>query len=134
MNARSVASRLAGLISMVWLATPAHAVVESFSFVSGSYSISGETTPIDAGIAGTFSGSVESNGFMELGDLTAFEATVHFANGLVSLSGPLDLSDLSLFSYSTSGGASSLSLVGVNSSPDISGIACMGAPAALDPA
>jgi PEP-CTERM motif len=128
-------SRLSAWVGIALLAAPAHAAVESFSFVSGSYSINGEEGPpyIDGGISGTFSGNIESNGLIELGDLVSFEATIHFSD-VVSLSGPLDLGDLTQFSYNPTGGASSLAFMGNHSSPDVSGIACMGAFAVLDPA
>jgi hypothetical protein len=135
MKARSVGSRLSAWIGIALLAAPAQAAVESFSFVSGSYSINGESGPpyIDAGITGTFSGVVESDGYIRIGDLVSFEATVFF-NNVDSVSGPLDLNDLSLFSYNTSGGPASLFVVGNHSSPNISGIACLGLPAVADPA
>ena len=132
MEARSVASWLSGLIGVALLAAPAHAAVETFSFVSGSYMFSGSPGPVDASVTGTFSGNVEGDGYIELADLVSFNAAVHI-NYVYSLSGPLDLSDLTLFSYNTLGGAASLSLEGAHSSPDISGSVCMGAPAALDP-
>lgn len=134
MEMRSAASRLSGLIGIVLLATPAHAAIESFSFVSGSYSINGESGPpyIDAGISGTFSGNVEADGYIRIGDLISFEATVFF-NNVDSVSGPLDLNDLSLFSYNTNGGPASLFVKGNHSSPNISGIACLGLPTVADP-
>ena len=54
MKVRSVASRLSALVGLALLASPAHAAIETFSFVSGSYSINGESGPpyIDAGITG----------------------------------------------------------------------------------
>jgi hypothetical protein len=134
MKARSVASRLSGLVGIALLATPVHARVETFSFVSGSYAINGNSGPpyIDAGITGTFSGNVEGDGYIRLGDLISFEATIYFSN-VDSVSGPLDLSDLSLFSYNTDGGPASLFVKGSHSSPDVSGIACMGLPTVADP-
>ena len=122
------------MIGLALMASPAHAAVETFSFTSGSYSINGDSGPpyIDAGITGTFSGVVESDGYIRLADLVSFEATVFF-NNVDSVSGPLDLSDLSLFSYDTLGGAASLFVKGFHSSPNISGIACMGLPAVADP-
>jgi hypothetical protein len=132
MEARSVASRLAGLIGVALLAAPAHAAVETFSFVSGPYSILGTTAPLDAGITGTFSGNVEGDGYIRIGDLVSFEATIHFSD-VGSVSGPLDLSDLSLFSYNTDGGPATLFVKGRHSSPDISGLACMGLPTVADP-
>ncbi len=62
----------------------------------------------------------------------SFEATVYF-NNVDSVSAPLDLSDLSLFSYNTEGGPASLFVKGSHSSPNISGIACMGLPTVADP-
>ena len=132
MNARSVASRLSGLIGVALLAAPAHAAVETFSFVSGPYMILGTTVPIDAGITGTFSGTVEGDGYIRIGDLMSFEATIHFSD-VVSVSGPLALGDLSLFSYNTDGGPATLFVKGRHFSPDISGIACMGLPTVADP-
>jgi MYXO-CTERM domain-containing protein len=133
MNARSVASRLSGLIGVALLAAPAHAAVETFSFVSGSYMLGGTTVPINAGITGTFSGNVEGDGYIRIGDLVSFEATVHFSTGVNSVSGPIDLGDLSLFSYNTDGGPATLFVKGRHSSPDISGVACMGLPTVADP-
>ena len=92
MERRSVGSGLAALIGLALMASPAHAAVETFSFTSGSYSINGDSGPpyIDAGITGTFSGVVESDGYIRLADLVSFEATVFF-NDVDSVSGPLDL-------------------------------------------
>ena len=132
MKRRSVASGLSGLIGLALLAAPAHAAVETFSFVSGPYMIIGTTVPIDAGITGTFSGTVEDDGYIRIGDLVSFEATIHFSD-VVSVSGPLDLGDLSLFSYNTDGGPATLFVKGRHFSPDISGIACMGLPTVADP-
>jgi len=132
MKRRSVASGLSGLIGLALLAAPAHAAVETFSFVSGPYMIIGTTVPIDAGITGTFSGAVEGDGYIRIGDLVSFEATIHFSD-VVSVSGPLDLGDLSLFSYNTDGGPATLFVKGRHFSPDISGIACMGLPTVADP-
>jgi len=134
MEARFMASRLSGLIGLTMLAVPAHATIDTFSFTSGSYAINGQSGPpyIDAGITGTFTGAVESDGYIRLADLTSFEATVHFSN-VVSVSGPLDLGDLTLFSYNTTGGPASLFVKGSHSSPNISGIVCMGLPAVADP-
>ena len=50
------------------------------------------------------------------------------------MSGPLDLTDLTLFSCNTLGGPAFLFVVGDHSSPNISGIARMGLPAVADPA
>ena len=46
MKGRSVASRLSALVGLALLAVPAHAAIETFSFVSGSYSINGERDPV----------------------------------------------------------------------------------------
>ncbi len=91
------------------------------------------TPYIDADVTGTFSGVVESDGYIRLGDLVSFEATVYFDN-VDSVSGPLDLTDLTLFSCNTLGGPAFLFVVGDHSSPNISGIARMGLPAVADPA
>jgi PEP-CTERM motif-containing protein len=132
METRSAASRLAAMMGVALLTTPAYAAVETFSFVSGSYMRAGTADPIDAAITGTFSGNVEGDGYIRLGDLVSFEATIHFSD-VIAVTGPLDLGDLSLFSYNTDGGPATLFVKGRHSSPDISGLACMGLPTVADP-
>ncbi len=121
-----------------WLATaclPAQATtIDTFAFsiipVGGDpatdwYSVSTPPVPTGTFLVGSFSGVVEANGLIELGDLQSFSAALYALEGTTSVGAP---SDLSLFSYDTAGGASSLDFA-TNSHFFV----CVGAAATLDP-
>jgi hypothetical protein len=111
--ASSMFLALAGLV-------PARAaVMDTFSFSN----LSGwSESPTD--FSGSFTGTVEASGLIELSDLTAFfvfahvEGTPFFDNSL---------SNLTLFSYDTGAGASSLGFIDTTRS----GTVCAGAPSVL---
>jgi hypothetical protein len=68
----------------------------------------------DLALTGTFTGTVEADGTIQLTDLTAFQevfATGGFVTGVVPLA------DLTLFSFNTNGGASSLDTAGSPANP-----------------
>ncbi len=122
----------------VWLATaclPAQATtIDTFDFLinpiggdpaTGWYSVSNPPVRTGTFLVGSFSGVVEANGFIELGDLQSFSTSLYALEGTTSAAAP---SALSLFSYDTAGGASSLDFV-TNSHYFI----CVGAAATLDP-
>lgn len=73
-----------------------------------------------ATISGSFTGTVEPDGLIEQGDLTAFSAEVTNTPFGANLS----LSGLALFSYNTTGGASSLDFAGAEAPV---AIMCLGA-------
>lgn len=62
-----------------------------------------------ATISGSFTGTVEPDGLIEQGDLTAFSAELTISG---SSAASLPLSGLALFSYNTTGGVSSLDFAG----------------------
>jgi hypothetical protein len=101
------------------------AVIDTFSF---SDSTGWQTPPGDPSsyITGTFAGTVESNGHINIGDLTNFNISA-----FSPFNGPFGggLSDLSFFSYDTNADPSSLGFAW--RSGDFA--ACMGAPVGLSP-
>jgi hypothetical protein len=109
---------------LVGLATGAPAaVIDTFSFSNPS----GWNAPIN-GFSGSFTGSVEASGLIELSDLSAFQIVVpsQFSVGSNSLS------NLTFFDYDTVGGATSLGFVDtlppfLGASPTV----CSGAPSVL---
>jgi hypothetical protein len=87
---------LAGLV-------PARAaVIDTFSFSN----LNGWST-FGTNFSGSFTGTVEASGFIELSDLIAFQLSGTIEN--VGFAGRL--SNLTLFSYDTKGGASSLGFI-----------------------
>jgi len=105
--------------------------VDTFSFTEGDWSnfsmmSNGTVTlnPIPTGIlTGSFTGVVEPGGFIELADLSAFT----LAYQSQSLTTGENLASLTLFSYDTNGGASSLDIAGLGFPFDL----CVGAAATL---
>ncbi len=81
--------------------------------------------PLSGTLTGSFSGIVEPSGLIEQGDLTAFSLT--YRDQFNSI--PFVLSELSLFSFDTKGGVSSLDIAAQQSY-----VFCEGAAAVLDPA
>jgi len=117
------------------LSIPAHgATVDTFSFTENGWSeyslLSGAAAPLsDTIVTGTFSGVLEPDGFIELGDLTQFSVQFYFPGSSVySFSQPA----LTLFSYDTApgGGPSSLDFAGTLDDP---ANICIGAATSLDP-
>ena len=105
--------------------------VDTFDFSIGSwddYSIPGGVGSAipDAVFTGSFTGVVEPGGLIEQADLSSFNAT--YSQGLDTLA-TLQLGGLTLFSFDTTGGASSLDFAGPLVS--FSNI-CVGAAVALD--
>jgi hypothetical protein len=70
-----------------------------------------------AGIAGTLSGVVESDGYIRLGDLVSFEAKVYF-NNVDSRVGAAQSERSFALSIQHSGGPASLFVKSVHSSPN----------------
>jgi hypothetical protein len=78
------------------------AVIDTFSFSNLS-----SWNQNFSGFSGSFTGSVEATGFIELNDLSAFQI---MGNSII-LRGPNSLSNLAFFSYNTGGGASLLGFI-----------------------
>ena len=100
--------------------------IEVASFLGGT--VSGSVPDPGGILSGSFTGTVEPSGLIELGDLTSFSDTYFdLANpGGIGLN---SLFNLSLFSYNTTGGASSLDIAG---SFGQLFAACVGAAVPLD--
>ena len=97
--ASSMFLALAGLV-------PARAaVIDTFSFSN----LSGWDT-FDTEFSGSFTGTVEASGLIELSDLSAFHVSGLFRG--VNFS-PNSLSNLTFFSYDTGAGASSLGFIAI---------------------
>jgi PEP-CTERM motif len=113
---------LAGLAT----AAPA-AVIDTFSFSNSSgWDRNGNS------FSGSFTGSVEASGLIELSDLSAFQITGIFGFD-IPFSGN-SLSDLAFFNYDTGGGASSLGFIYTIPPIGILGApltVCSGAPSVL---
>jgi len=106
--------------------------IDTFAFTEmtfNAYSIgTGVGEPAPNGIlTGSFTGAVEPDGFIEQGDLSAFNARFYFPGS--GGSAPINLAQLTLFSYDAGGGAQTLDFAG--SPSQVSNI-CVGAAAALD--
>jgi hypothetical protein len=123
MSNRLIVLGSSAFFALAGLATAASAaVIDTFSFSNPS----GWNGPIN-GFSGSFTGSVEANGRIELSDLSAFQII-----GVPS--GGNSLSNLAFFSYDTGGGASSLGFIDVLPLPplaDASFTVCSGAPSVL---
>jgi hypothetical protein len=110
--ASSMFLALAGLV-------PARAaVIDTFSFSN----LSGWDT-FDTEFSGSFTGTVEASGLIELSDLSAFHVSGLF-RGVTFL--PNSLSNLTFFSYDTGAGASSLGFIAITNFA-----VCTGAPSVL---
>jgi hypothetical protein len=83
----------------------------------------------DLEVTGVFSGAVEAGGLIELGDLSSFSAVFSVFGIAVIPVGSESLADLTLFSFITTGGPSTLDFAG--SAANLTNI-CMGAAVALD--
>ncbi len=105
------------------------ATVDTFDFTQtawNTFTPGAGTLPDSQGLlSGSFTGAVEPDGFIEQGDLTAFSAVYAPGGGPGFV--PLRLDQLTLFSFDTAGGVSSLDFAG---SPNIQ--FCSGAAATLD--
>lgn len=106
--------------------------VDTFDFTQTGWTVffpGTGTFPDSTGLlSGSFTGAVEPNGFIEQGDLTAFSAVFTPGADPTPFT-PLALNQLTLFSFDTAGGASSLDFAG--SASDNTPF-CSGAAATLD--
>jgi hypothetical protein len=104
------------------LATPLHAaVIDTFAFTfPGNWFTAPSSQIAFGGVHGSFTGTVEPDNTIQLSDLTSFSLTVA---GMDSTSPGI----LTLFSFNTAGGVSSLDFI-ANSG---FGIVCGGAAATL---
>jgi hypothetical protein len=113
--------------TLIAVNSTASAATETFNF---SYLTGWNGT--DTSLAGSFTGTVEPDGLIELSDLTSFTATL-ITGAPPPVIASIDLSELTEFSYDTTGGVSSLSYIAsvpVPSPPPI--YWCAGASAVLD--
>ncbi|MGH9445224.1 MAG: PEP-CTERM sorting domain-containing protein [Terriglobia bacterium] len=121
------------------------ATIDTFDFtqtgwanVGGIVSVNGSDTYVvgspDPGgmLTGSFTGTAEPDGYIELNDLTAFSATYTDDADPTGMAVPsLNSNDLTLFSFNTAGGNSSLDFAD-NGGVTIRPAACTGAAASLD--
>lgn len=108
-------------VQPTWAAT-----VDTFDFTQTGWNLVGGGPEPTALLNGSFTGTVEPDGFIERSDLTAFSA-VYNDPGSAFINMPLNA--LTLFSFDTNGGASSLDFAGNPSYVDF----CVGAASVLDP-
>lgn len=116
---------------MVVSAAAQATTIDTFHFTQAGWFFGYPATGADPGglLSGTFTGTVEPTGRIELGDLSSFSA---FYSDSAGQGLGEDLSQLTLFSYDINGGASSFDVAGpvaANTGHTI----CVGAAAALDP-
>lgn len=97
------------------------ATVDTFSFLSST-----DWTFAGTSLSGSFTGTVEPNGFIELNDLQAFQV-IGLVGGTEFLDDPT-VGGLSFFSYDTQGGASSLGFIAKDTANETG---CLGAPSVL---
>ncbi len=123
-------------IGMSSVATlPAQAgTIDTFDFTQSGWTaavlngsvITAGSTDTGGILSGSFSGNVEPSGLIELSDLTSLAATYSDSlSGDIAIQGQ---NHLSLFSYDTTGGASSLDIAGTFPFSEI----CVGAAVPLD--
>jgi len=100
------------------------AVIDTYDFTQGGYIMPGD---VGSGVLnGSFAGTVEASGFIELADLSSINVAFTFS----LLDGPMTLSasgPASFFSFDTAGGSSTLDFVTVVGF----GPGCVGAAAAF---
>jgi hypothetical protein len=125
------ASLAAVITVLAW--HPAYgSTIDTFAFTEmtfNTYSTStgvGEPAP-NGLLMGSFTGVVAPDGFIEQSDLSAFNARFYFPGS--SGAAPINLAQLTLFSYDVGGGAQTLDFAG---SPSQAGNICVGAAVALD--
>ena len=121
MSNRLIVLGSSAFFALAGLATAASAaVIDTFSFSNQS----GWEAPIN-GFSGSFTGSVEASGLIELSDLSAFQ--------IIGFFGGSSLSNLAFFEYDTGGGASSLGFINTLPAPIgvFSVTVCSGAPSVL---
>lgn len=111
------------------------ATIDTFSFIEAGWD---NTVPMPNGtislggtdpggiLTGSFTGTVESSGFINLADLTSF--TANYGDTSYPTDFRVILANLSLFSFSTSGGNGSLDVAGFLGEGQV----CIGAAATLD--
>ena len=109
--------------------------ITSFAFsLFGGWSGSQSFFPF---LAGTFSGSIEPSGYLNLGDLKTFGITFVDGNPSIIDPIPIDVSagfgSLSHFSYNPSLGRASLDFVLTRNNPEASYTICIGLSAAFSP-
>jgi PEP-CTERM motif len=105
------------------------ATINTYSWVQSGFSLVNIGDVDELGLSGTFTGTVEANGLIQVGDLSAF--SMADGGGVVTWS----LSELQLFSFDTITGASSLDIMVGRpyGSNQMRTVACVGAAAALSP-
>jgi hypothetical protein len=122
MSKRLIALGSSTFLALAGIASAARAtVVDTFSFSN----LTGWSV-FDTHFSGTFTGALESDGLIELSDLSAFHIFGFFSGDTF---GGNSVSNLTFFSYDTQGGASSLGFIA--SLPSL--IVCAGAPSVLSP-
>jgi hypothetical protein len=138
-NLPSVVSRVVrgalGLAAATLVCGTAQATtVNTYSFTQGGWDAPVFPSVQGATLSGTFTGNVGSTGIMSLADLSAFSASLTIAMvGGFSTVIPQDLAELSLFSFTTWGTASSLFFAPLTApGPGATGI-CVGPAATLVP-
>jgi PEP-CTERM motif len=112
---------LVNLFSSVGNAT----TIDTFSFTQGGYTNGGII------LSGTFTGTVNSNGFIELADLSNFSDTFEYVSGLLTVTDLGYLTGLSLFSFNAQSPIDSGSLdfagqVGLGANLCVGGAAAFG--------
>jgi PEP-CTERM motif len=110
------------LASVAIAPTASSAIVDTFSFSISS----GWSVPLATTIFGQFTGTVEPDGLIELGDLSSFQLTANFVGQQLLSPG---VGNLLFFTYNTGGLASSLGII--DQGPTTT--ACAGAPSDLAP-
>ncbi len=109
------------------------AIVDTFSFQNfGPYTVSGSGIHFDnVGFMGQFTGTVEPDGNIDLGSLSAFHADVFFIGSPFFFGDGYDLGQLSVFDFDPAGGATTLEFVATRGSGHF---LCTGLAADFNPA
>jgi hypothetical protein len=98
--------------------------IDTFSFTESGYTGGGTLT-------GSFTGTVEANGYIELGDLSAFNATFTVPTSVGEATGLFYLTDLQLFSVLPASDGPNSSLDFYAQTPGLAQNVCVGAAAAF---
>jgi hypothetical protein len=109
------------VVSLAAVTKAGATTIDTYDFTQGGYALVGQ--PGSGVLTGSFTGTVEANGFIELTDISSISVTFSTPPAAAFGHGPT-----SFFSFDTAGGSSSLNLA---TAIGLVGNACVGTPAAF---
>jgi hypothetical protein len=120
----TIASVMLAIASFATIDQANAATIDTYSFTQGGYIIG----DVDATLSGTFTGTVDSQGDIGLNDLSSISYTLTVPNEYMATG-----SGVTEFFFDTSGGGSSLDLVGLVKAPFSNFTVCVGLSAVFPP-